>query len=30
MKTAERVVIDLKDKVGALPLAPDATGAGDR
>ncbi len=23
MKTAERVVIDLKDKVGALPAAPD-------
>jgi holliday junction DNA helicase RuvA len=24
MKTAERVVIDLKDKVGSLPSAPDA------
>jgi Holliday junction DNA helicase RuvA len=24
MKTAERVVIDLKDKVGSLPAAPDA------
>jgi holliday junction DNA helicase RuvA len=25
MKTAERVVIDLKDKVGSLPSAPDTT-----